>query len=116
VSLHGWTSKGGSLLLGRPTSVRNDDRGAFVAVAPAVDLAETDRAALVSEAVRAGAALAAVGYQGPFGVDAFHWTDGGSIHFRTRSEVNARFTMAYGVGMRGVPWRERAAAELSSAD
>ena len=112
VSLHGWTSNDGSLLLGRPTSVRNDDRGAFVAVSAAADLAEPDRAALVSEAVRAGAALAAVGYQGPFGVDAFHWTDSSSIRFRARSEINARFTMAYGIGMWGIPWRERAAAVL----
>lgn len=45
-------------------------------------------------------ALRRAGYFGPFGIDAFRWRDGrGALRFRARSEVNARYTMGYAVGM-----------------
>ncbi len=58
-----------------------------------------ERRALETEAGRAGAALRAAGYRGPFGVDGFRWSAEASVGFVARSEINARYTMAWGLGM-----------------
>ena len=102
-ALHGHlSSKGGELALGDPTSQRCDETGAWVASARAAEeaLSDVERAALTTATVEAAEALAAAGYFGPFGVDAFRWRDaGGTLHFNPRCEINARYSMGWAVGM-----------------
>jgi hypothetical protein len=64
------------------------------------DLAPAERAALFSAAEEAAGALAAAGYFGPFGVDAFRYHDEeGTARFCARCEINARYSMGWAVGM-----------------
>lgn len=97
LSMHGYISPGGDLRLGALVEVTCERRGAFASaarvVAPPADL----RDPLEGEARRAAALLHRVGYFGPFGLDAFVWS-APEPTLRTRSEVNARYTMAWGVG------------------
>lgn len=58
-----------------------------------------ERAALFQQAERTAHALQAEGYTGPFGIDAFAYRWQGMRVFNPRSEVNARYTLAYPVGM-----------------
>jgi hypothetical protein len=69
---------------------------AFVSSSLALDLAPSLERALVDSAERAGRALIAVGYRGPFGIDAFeHRTASGAIALRSLSEINARYCMGW---------------------
>jgi hypothetical protein len=100
--LHGFLSRAGELTLGEPTAQRCDAAGAWIASepAPAGALADHERAALVHAAEESAAALAAAGYFGPFGVDAFRYTDArGQARFDPRCEINARYSMGWAVGM-----------------
>ena len=41
------------------------------------------------------------GYFGPFGIDGFRYRDtDGHLRFNPRSEINARYSMGWAVGMR----------------
>jgi hypothetical protein len=56
--------------------------------------------ALEAEVRRVALALHEVGYFGPFGVDAFTYrARDGSIRLQPRSEINARYSMGFAVGM-----------------
>ncbi len=101
-ALHGHLSETGLLTLGEPTAQRCDAGGAWVASARAApgDLTGDERAALQRAAEDAAAALAAAGYFGPFGVDAFRFRDaGGASRWNPRCEINARYSMGWAVGM-----------------
>jgi hypothetical protein len=64
------------------------------------ELADLERAALERAAREAGRALAAAGYFGPYGSDAFRYLDQrGQPAFQPRSEINARFSMGYPRGL-----------------
>ncbi len=53
-------------------------------------------ALLAREFEAAAQALSRIGYFGPFGLDAFEYTDAeGKLAFQPRSEINARFSMGY---------------------
>ena len=96
-SLHGYLSRSGTLLLGQAREQRCDAMGRFIGMTgqPA-QLADDERAALVAELERAGKALHAAGYFGPFGIDGFRYVGpDGAARFNPRCEVNARFTMGY---------------------
>ena len=57
-------------------------------------------ASLREELDRAAEALRAAGYFGPFGIDAFTWEgDDGTVHLHRRSEINARYSMGWAIGM-----------------
>jgi len=102
VALHGFVSRTGTVTLGQPTCQIVDGSGAWVESAPlARDVLSTlDEKALMQEAARTADALVQAGYFGPFGIDAFRWKDpGGSIRFNPRSEINARYSMGWAVGM-----------------
>lgn len=52
------------------------------------------------ETERVAHALSAAGYFGPFGVDAFTYRQhDNSVCFNVRSEINARYSMGYAIGM-----------------
>jgi hypothetical protein len=102
-ALHGFVDEAGAVTLGEPTVQEIDALGAWRGSRLASDgeLTPGEVAALREEAARVGAALHAAGYFGPFGIDAFRWIDpGGARHLQSRSEVNARYSMGWSIGMR----------------
>lgn len=105
LGLHGRVDPAGDVALGEVTRQRCSPRGEWKASErfgpgdddrpPAEDLAALEEAGRV-----VGAALAAAGYFGPFGVDAFRWRDrDGVVHLRACGEVNARYSMGWAVGL-----------------
>jgi hypothetical protein len=101
-AVHGLVARDRALRLGAVVRQRCDARGAWRASEPiaggrgvAGDV--VDR--LVEESRRVAGALAAAGYFGPFGVDAFTYRDrGGALCLQPRSEINARYSMGFAVG------------------
>jgi len=53
--------------------------------------------AMLDEARRVGAALFRAGYFGPFGVDGFTYRQGETALLQRRSEINARYSMGFGL-------------------
>jgi hypothetical protein len=101
-ALHGHISRDGQFQLGEPTLQTCDNHGAWKksSVAQPGDVSEAERRALFDAAGEAASALVAAGYFGPFGIDAFRWRDaGGVLHWNSRSEINARYSMGYAIGM-----------------
>lgn len=99
-ALHGFIAENGDVTLGEPTRQICDERGAWKGTAIAVDLAPDETALLETSAKGAASALATAGYFGPFGVDAYRWQDGAQTRFNARSEINARYSMGWAIGMR----------------
>lgn len=100
VAIHGLLGRDGSIERGEPT-IQIVEHGAWreSRVAEEGELTRGERAALEGALDRAARALHAIGYFGPLGVDAFRHAGG----FHPLSEINARYTMAWGTGMGG--WR-----------
>lgn len=98
LSMHGYVSPGGDLRLGALVEVTCDRRGAFVGAARIADPPADLRAPIEAEARRAARSLEELGYFGPLGVDAFVYA-APEPTLRARSEVNARYTMAWGIGL-----------------
>lgn len=102
LGLHGWISPEGALTRGALTRQVCDARGAWVSTAlcdeSALPRSEMD---LMRETLCDTAeALWRAGYHGPFGVDAYVWRDErGEEMLQPRSEVNARYSMGWAVGM-----------------
>jgi hypothetical protein len=95
---HGYVTRQGEVLLGPVLRQRCDARGSWIASAIAEEgsLSASEEAALERCLREAGTALAARGYAGPFGVDAFRYLDAaGMPAFQPRSEINVRFSMGY---------------------
>lgn len=98
LALHGFLDTAGGLTAGSLTRQRIDARGAWQGTVLADDAPV--EASLRSELDRAAAALRAAGYFGPFGIDAFTWaSDDGALHLHRRSEINARYSMGWAIGM-----------------
>jgi hypothetical protein len=79
-----------------PHRLITDRHETFVGIdvsAPELEDAELDRLATLVAA--AGAALAGIGYAGPFAVDAFAYRVGGARRFHPLCEINARFTFGW---------------------
>ena len=94
VAIHGWLTPSGACTLGRLVEQRCDARGAWTSTAP-IDAPFAFAADLEAEARGVGARLHEAGYFGPFGVDAFVYEGG----FQARSEINARFSMGFPLGL-----------------
>jgi hypothetical protein len=94
-ALHGFITNG-RVELGALTEQRTDASGAWIASELVKDAPREIADAIAHETERAGRALAQAGYFGPFNVDAFAYEGG----FRARSEINARYSMGFGVGWR----------------
>lgn len=96
-SVHGYIDAR-TLLLGNPVRFSSDAFGApseFHLLRQDHPYAQQLRDAARVVAQR----LLSVGYFGPFGVDAFSWLDGGRVRLNAVSDVNARFTLAWSLGM-----------------
>jgi len=90
-----------------------DARGAWLATERITSPTQHDleiAAAVRTEAQRVSVALAAAGYHGPFGIDAYVYrSERGTLDIQLRSEINARYSMGFGIGYLG-----RAEARASS--
>jgi hypothetical protein len=84
----------GAVALAPPHALLVDGRGRFRGIGPSPPaLAAGEADALATAAADAGAALARLGYAGPFTVDAFVYRTGdGGRRLRTVCEINARYT------------------------
>jgi hypothetical protein len=101
-ALHGHISRDGQLDLGEPTLQSCDENGAWKSTTAAApqDLSGIELRALLDAARDAANALIDSGYFGPFGIDAYRWRDaGGTPRFNPRSEINARYSMGWAIGM-----------------
>jgi len=101
LSVHGTVAPGRGFELGVPCVQRVDAHGAFVGATRVREeaLPAGVHGALLEEAARVGRALGDAGYFGPFGIDGYLYREGGSTRLIRRSEINARYTMAWAVGM-----------------
>ncbi|AKV01021.1 hypothetical protein AKJ09_07684 [Labilithrix luteola] len=100
--LHGVLAQDGSLELGRIVRQICDARGQWTKTELAAHVPSSIVAAFEDEVRRVGKALSEAGYFGPFGVDGFSYRDArGETLFQPRSEINARYSMGFGIGLRG---------------
>lgn len=102
LSLHGQLAPDGTVRLGRPCTQRTDAFRAWLATEPLRhgELSAEQQRALFSSAERVAEALRGAGYFGPFGIDAYTWRSAsGKTLLNPLGELNARYTMGYGVGM-----------------
>lgn len=104
LSLHGWVDHHG-LLVGSPCIQECDAFGAPAAVrkldAELLPEPIAGRATdvLCAVATRVASALSATGYFGPFGIDALVYRHGKELGLYPLSDLNARFTMGWSIGM-----------------
>jgi hypothetical protein len=102
VALHGFLTTDGAVVFGQPTGQTIDARGAWLSSdrLACEALSADEHRALLTEGQRASAALAAAGYFGPFGIDAFRYRGAdGQTRFNPRCEINARYSMGWAIGM-----------------
>lgn len=100
-ALHGRLDPSGLLAEGRLVVQRCERSGAWIETMPA-DEEDVGRvgAAIRAELLRVGPALHEAGYFGPFGIDAFTFRgESGRVVLVPRSEINARYTMGFAVGL-----------------
>lgn len=100
-TLHGLLDPDGSVLRGDPTRLHSDPDGAWVGNQALEERLTDAESQAFDLAFRSTAtALHAAGYHGPFGIDGFRWRDErGETRWQALSDLNARFTMGYFVGM-----------------
>jgi len=104
-TVSGLVEAGGRVRVAAPCAQSTTRQGAWIATerVGAGELARSDDARLLEAAERAGVALAAAGYTGPFGIDAFHYRDAdGRVRLNPLSEINARLTMDWAVAPSGI--------------
>ncbi len=101
---HGFLARDGAVTWGALTRQRLDAFGQWVATErmPEDALNDLENSALREVCAGVAEALRAVGYYGPFGVDAFRWrSPTGEVRYCALCEVNARYSMGWAVGMAG---------------
>lgn len=99
-ALHSWLGPDGACLTGQPTSLVTDDLGAWARSEPNSDLHDHERKQLHAAHKKAAKALTGAGYFGPFSTDAFRYRDDeGGVQFQALSELNARYSMGFFVGL-----------------
>lgn len=104
-AIHGFLRQNGELKAGRLVVQECDSLGRWVATrplsgAPAAAEAIGVEARMLDEGRTVARALVEAGYFGPFGVDGYSYASAdGELSLQTRSEINARYTMGYPVGM-----------------
>ncbi|MEX1024628.1 MAG: hypothetical protein WD226_06075 [Planctomycetota bacterium] len=83
----------GRVVVSAPCVQRTTRTGAWIDTELTLDVRRTDDARLEEATALAGERLAAAGYFGPFGVDAYRYRDGARERLNPLSEINARYTM-----------------------
>ena len=103
VARHGWLARDGALTEGDLTRAEVDARGQWVtsAVCEEDRLSRNEIDAFTEVYHDTAEGLRAAGYFGPFGVDGYVWDDDGARRVQPRSDVNARYSMGWAVGMGG---------------
>lgn len=107
-SLHGLVRRNGRHSLGQVCQQQVDEHRAWSGATAVLSypLSTAQRQQLQDETERVAVALTSAGYFGPFSVDSYVWQAAvGEQRLNPRSEINARMTMAYPVGM-GSQWLE----------
>jgi hypothetical protein len=100
VSLHGFIWRDRRHELGRVCVQEVSDRGVFRAIrlAQPGELTSAEEDALRRRGAKVANALAAAGYFGPFGIDAYRYTLNGVCGFCELGEINARYSMGFVTG------------------
>jgi hypothetical protein len=101
-ALHGFISRAHGVHFGVLTGQRTDKQGSWVESyrVPPAELDRDIERELQSSTERVCAALQAADYFGPFGIDGFVYRDShGMRQLNPKSDVNARYTMGFPVGM-----------------
>jgi hypothetical protein len=94
--LHGYLARDGVLTRGALTRQHIDAHGQW----RATERCSHAITALDEVIERVAVALRALGYWGPFGIDAYRWRDPqGVLHLNPLCEVNARYSMGWATGM-----------------
>jgi hypothetical protein len=100
LGVHGMLAEDGSVRLGRLVAQQCDSRGQWLASTIATDVEPAIGDAIMASAREVAVALRAAKYFGPFGVDAFVYRDlGGARRLQPRSEINARYSMGFAIGL-----------------
>ena len=102
----GWVGVDAEVLIAPPYFQSTTAQGAWTNSAEARirEVGAVDDRMLEETVARAGAALAHAGYFGPFGIDAFRYLDAqGRERLNPLSEINARYTMDWSLGVRELP-------------
>lgn len=99
--IHGRIEKTGVMQLGPVCVQVCDARGAWQQTTPLADgeLSSVEQRELIELAEATASALSSAGYFGPFGIDSYRYRDGRALRMNPRSEINARYTMGWAVGM-----------------
>lgn len=114
-ALHSWLGRDGQCLTGQPTRLITNELGAWVGSEPSPKLHDQEREQLHAAHAVAARALSAAGFFGPFSTDAFRYrADDGRLHFHALSELNARYSMGFFVGLADCleEWGRRIAAHV----
>ena len=98
-AIHGHIAATGDFVLGEPTQQSCDATGAWQGTSRETDLDFDARDELLASATLVASKLAIAGYFGPFGVDAYRYDDSNRIALNPRSEINARYSMGWAIGM-----------------
>ncbi len=113
---HGYLGRGGEVTLGDVCVQRVDRHGRWLGTEVNPSIPVSDRESMHASARNVAMALAREGYFGPFGIDGYRYRDGHEVRLNPLSEINARYTTGWAVGM-GTrrPDREACSRWLESA-
>jgi hypothetical protein len=106
LGLHGWIDTEGQLQLGQITVQETNKFRCWLRtrLARPDELPGSQVRALLARAEAVAEALWRAGYFGPFGIDAYLFrTPRGALELNTLGELNARYTMGFGIGMSEPP-------------
>jgi hypothetical protein len=97
LALHAMLARDGSFRRGELVRQQCDRAGAWISSERIGD--HPHEHAIAAELNRVALALHQEGYFGPFGIDAFTYREG--LELQPRSEINARYSMAFAIGFGG---------------
>ena len=99
--VHGRVEKTGAIKLGCVCVQVCDARGAWQHTTRLIDgvLSSAEQRALLEVAEGTARTLSSAGYFGPFGIDSYRYHHGRARRMNPRSEINARYTMGWAIGM-----------------
>lgn len=98
---HGYVNETGQWIIGNVCVQQVDAYRSWQrsTLATPAEVAQFGLNRVLGAAERVASALAAHGYFGPFGVDAFAWRDTNGLTLNALSEINARYSMGWASGM-----------------